>query len=396
MFPRAPADVWVMDNRIPGHLNGLIIEWKARKYRDPIRKLAYLRRATNPAPSFLWKPIHIAWYWKLTAVILVLLAVKTQTITETSADFPRPHLSPAKSGAATESTPAGEIWMVENAGDYEVYSNGLRLENHYRTSTEPRSYVVFRDGAQPENPAERRTEPAGIVFHTSESRQLPLNAGQNPALTRIGRDLLEYVSRNKAYHFVVDRFGRVFRIVAETDVANHAGYSVWADSQGTYLNLNHSFLGVSFEAETRTLDEGRYLSPAQVHAGRLLVQLLVDRYKIAPANCVTHAQVSVDPQTMIIGDHVDGAGDFPFQELGLPDNSLLPIPSLYAFGFEYDSRYMMAAGPRMLKGLILADERFRREAGVRQLSAVQYRNQLRDKYRTDIATLKRLGIIKEK
>jgi len=56
---------------------------------------------------------------------------------------------------------------------------------------------------------------------------------------------------------------------------------------------------------------------------------------------------------------------------------------------------MMFAGTRMLKGLILAEERFRREAKAHHLSAVEYRKQLREKYRIDIATLKHLGIIKE-
>jgi hypothetical protein len=287
----------------------------------------------------------------------------------------------------------GEVWLVENGRDYEVYSNGLRLESRFLTPNVARSYVLFREGGAR---SEMRSQPAGIVFHTSESAQAPLVSNQNVTLTRIGRDLLEYVSRQRAYHFVLDRFGRVFRIVPESDVANHAGYSVWADAGGIYVNLNHSFLGVSFEAETRNLDEGQYLTPAQINSGRLLVQMLTSKYKIPLTNCVTHAQVSVDPNTMIIGDHTDGSGDFPFKEMGLPDNYSLPIPSLFAFGFDYDARFVMLTGSRVLKGLLLADERLRREADSQHVPAGQYRHQLQEKYRTCIATLKSLGIIKEK
>ena len=85
-----------------------------------------------------------------------------------------------------------------------------------------------------------------------------------------------------------------------------------------------------------------------------------------------------------------------YQELGLPDNYLLPIPSLFMFGFDYDAHFMMSAGSRMLKGFILADERLRRDAGGQHLPVSQYRIQLRQKYRTNIETLKRLDIIKEK
>ena len=53
---------------------------------------------------------------------------------------------------------------------------------------------------------------------------------------------------HRAYHFVIDRFGRVHRIVVESDAANHAGHSVWADSKWLYLHLNDGFLSVAFEA----------------------------------------------------------------------------------------------------------------------------------------------------
>ena len=84
---------------------------------------------------------------------------------------------------------------MEHGPDYEVYSNGLRIENRFLTPNEPRSYVIFRNGL----PSERRTKPAGIVFHTSESAQVPFTADENETLTRIGRDLLEYISRKQAY-----------------------------------------------------------------------------------------------------------------------------------------------------------------------------------------------------
>jgi hypothetical protein len=73
----------------------------------------------------------------------------------------------------------------------------------------------------------------------------------------------------------------------------------------------------------------------------------------------------------------------------------LPIPSLFLFGFNYDSRFLSVSGTRLLKGLISGDERLRREAELQHLSIEQYKQSLQEKYRASIATLKNLGIIKE-
>ena len=124
----------------------------------------------------------------------------------------------------------------------------------------------------------------------------------------------------RAYHFVIDRFGRVFRIVQESDSANHAGRSVWADETLKYINLNHSFLGVSFETQTRSGAAASTLNPAQIYAGRMLTEMLRSKYRIAPRNCVTHAQVSVNAAQMLVGYHTDWAANFPFS----------PTPVLYS------------------------------------------------------------------
>ena len=158
--------MYTMGCMTPGHLHGLIIEWKARKYRDPVQKLKYLRRATGTAPRFAWRRIPVARPLQLVAIFLIFFALRAQTVTETSADLP---IAPPAPKHAAGPLPAVDVWLVENAGDHEVYSNGLRIENRFRTTGDPRSYVIFRQGADPENPAELRTEPAGIIFHTSES-----------------------------------------------------------------------------------------------------------------------------------------------------------------------------------------------------------------------------------
>jgi hypothetical protein len=67
-------------------------------------------------------------------------------------------------------------------------------------------------------------------------------------LQRLGESLLEYVRRRRAYNFLIDRFGRVYRYRGGNGLG-HAGYSVWSDGKWLYLNLHESFLGISFEAK---------------------------------------------------------------------------------------------------------------------------------------------------
>ena len=72
-------------------------------------------------------------------------------------------------------------------------------------------------------------------------------------------------------------------------------------SRFLYLNLNESFLGVAFEAQSGPPGEEPEINPAQVRAAADLTEMLRARYGIPPGNCVTHAQVSVNPSNMRVG-----------------------------------------------------------------------------------------------
>ena len=113
----------------------------------------------------------------------------------------------------------------------------------------------------------------------------------------------------------------------------------------------------------------------------MLVEMLRARYKISPANCVTHAQVSVNPSNMRVGYHTDWASNFPFEQLGLPNNYERPMPALVEFGFEYDPAFMRWAGTRLHAGVALAEETVRRRAAEAGLRLPAYRKVLRERYR---------------
>lgn len=280
-----------------------------------------------------------------------------------------------------------EIWQVEKTSGFETYSNGLRIDNRFSVANRPRSYRVISATHPDDLRGEPRSLPVGIVFHTTESLQVPFEARQNSALERVGESLLAYVKLKKAYNFVIDRFGRVYRVVQETDAANHAGNSIWSDSEWLYLNLNESFLAVSFETQTLPAQQEAAVNPAQVHSAAILTDMLRQRFGIPAGNCVTHAQVSVNAANLRIGYHFDWASSFPFEQLGLPDNYKLPLPAVSLFGFEYDSGFRRQAGPRLYQEAELAGHLLRERASAARLQVPVYRTALQKRYRSQLAAV---------
>jgi hypothetical protein len=233
------------------------------------------------------------------------------------------------------------VWIVERGGGWEQLSNGLRIDTTHAVPGEPRRYRTLDRVTGAGGPV--RTEPAGILFHTSESDIWPLDEANNEKLRDSSRRLLLYVQRLKLYHYLIDRFGRVYQIVAEEAKANHAGNSVWENDGQVYLSLNHAFLGVCFETRW---EGGRALpiTAAQLAAGRSLTEHLMQRWRVPVEMCTTHGLTSVNPAKRLIGHHVDWARGFPFDAFGLPDQYRRPSPSVALFGFGYDEDLLKVMG----------------------------------------------------
>jgi len=358
----------------------LWVERRACRIADPVERLGFLRRQMSgqPRPKRL-RRIHLGVAGLLAMVAIVPLPTGTA---ETFARERRLVVGGSQESNATLQPP--RVWLVERSNSLELYSNGLRIDLTFAVSNRPReAFPIFPLGGGAE-PVQEGRAPVGIVYHTTESNLAPFEEEENHRLQRIGHNLMEWVRQDRSYHYVIDRFGRVYRVVQETDAANHAGTSIWADSRGVYVNLNDSFLGVSFEGQTGAVDE---VTQAQVSAGKVLTEMLRSRYGIASEDCVTHAQVSVNPLNMRIGAHTDWAGKFPFAGVGLPDNYSIPLPSLYVFGFDYDSVFLQTTGTRW-RGLDLAELQVARQAAAEGLETAPYRAILRHRYKDIASALK--------
>lgn len=287
---------------------------------------------------------------------------------------------PAKPRSAPPSIPAtvttlipNTVFLVERQTASELYSNGLEIHSGYETTSTPRVYRPFDRATM--QAADPQTRPAGIVFHTTESLVSAVEPGQVDALRRTREDVLVHVRRDRLYNFLIDRFGRVFRVVPEDQTAFHAGHSVWADSSHIFMDLNESFLGVAFEMKA-----GDTATAAQRHAGKLLTEMLRGAYGIADGNCVTHAQVSVNPDNLRIGYHTDWGGGFPFSDVGLATGYRAPIAAVEVFGFSYDEHFLDAIGGRPWKGLLAAEQQILIDAAAHGALSPRYRTTLQQQY----------------
>jgi hypothetical protein len=324
-----------------------------RRRRPPLPRRA--RRAVNAAAVLIMAAGGLA----LAAYPLSRGLDATPGVVALATPRPAPQgaagLAPARGGVTPE-----RIWLVDSGAAFELYSNGLRIDTTWAVRGEPRRYRVFTEKAG--MGAEVHDKPIGIVYHTSESDLWPLEESFNEKLRDSSQDLLRYLRRNQVYHYLVDRFGRVYRVVEEKDKANHAGMSIWSEGERVYLNLNGPTIGVSFETRW---EGGRALpiTRAQLEAGRSLSDYLRHKWQIAPAMCVTHGLASVNPRKHLIGHHLDWARGFPFDAFSLPDHYKTESPAV-RLGFSWDDRFITVMGEPW-PGAAEAAERLSSEAAAR-------------------------------
>jgi len=318
-------------------------------------------------------------------VYAVARIVNTFSVSTEARDISRNNqaaVAGSNGGEAVAALPSGsglaldKVWLAEKDNGSEFYSNGARVLTEFETSGARRNFYRFdlealADGSEK---AEILSSPVGIVYHVSESDLLPFADRYNLSLKHQSRSLLEYAQLHRLYNYVIDRFGRTYRIVRDEYAANHAGNSVWSDGRSVYVNLSSSFIGICFEGRGAAMGaEG--INEAQIYAARTLTAVLRSRYGIDDANCVTHGLVSVNPSNRLMGYHTDWVSEFPFEALGLSNKYETELAAISRLGFGYDQAYIAAAGGKW-PGLEKAEAALR-EAAQKSSSTVGEERRLR-------------------
>jgi hypothetical protein len=253
--------------------------------------------------------------------------------------------------------PLDKVWLVEKNDSFEEYSNGARILKDFEIAGPERKFYRFDLDKVADEAGEfdLLSKPVGIIYHLTESDLLPFSNKYNASLVHNSQSLMEYTRSHKLYNYIIDRFGRIYRIVRDEAVANHAGNSIWCDGRSMYVNLNSSFLGISFEGKAEAGKGPDGITEAQIYAARVLTAVLRSKYQINDANCTTHGLVSTNPTSRLLGHHTDWVANFPFEAVGLTNKYETEMYAISKFGFAYDQAYITAAGGKRWNGLSRAD-----------------------------------------
>ncbi|HEY6402287.1 MAG TPA: N-acetylmuramoyl-L-alanine amidase [Blastocatellia bacterium] len=273
-----------------------------------------------------------------------------------------------------------KIFFIATENGFEKWSNGCIISTKYETDNHPRSYYTIPRGGESDG-EQKSNKIAGILYHTPESAMFDFDPENKNAIQQGSRGLLALVQRHKKYNYMINRIGEIYRIVRDDQAAIHAGHSLWADDQNTYVLLNESFLGVCFESKfdgASSLEE--ILTPAQIRSGKLLTDVLRTKYNIDDANCTTHGLVAVDQKKMLIARHHDWVRFFPFKEMGLSDKYRIHPPNMVDYGFTYDNDVMAKIGNQLWEGAMTAGEEFKKRAELAGVSPDDLRQKMKDLY----------------
>ena len=101
--------------------------------------------------------------------------------------------------------------------------------------------------------------------------------------------ILELKEHKVSSHFLISEDGVIYELVAENDIAYHAGYSFWRDVDG----LNATSIGIEFINPQAFSCKFKKL---QMQAGVKLCHYLIAKYNIKPENIVGHSDIAYDPQ----------------------------------------------------------------------------------------------------
>jgi len=285
---------------------------------------------------------------------------------------------------------AENVWLVERTNEYERYSNGCRILTTHEIDNHPRAYFLIPRGSDAES-GELRHNPIGIVYHTNEGDMAQFSSDNNDSILKNSRGALGYIQDIKAYNYLIDRYGEIYRVVRDDHAAYHAGHSIWADAKYDYIGLNESFLGVCFESKFNSgssLQET--LTEAQITAGRALTNVLRSKYKIADENCTTHGLVSVNPDKMLIAFHHDWVRNFPFEAMGLSDKYKVAPPNMADYGFTYDEEILDKLDRTLWPGAIAAEDEFNKRADKSRSNVEVLRRKLRDRYLSQLEKTRKL------
>ncbi len=127
----------------------------------------------------------------------------------------------------------------------------------------------------------------------SEWRQIDFLVLHHVAANSVDHAISQFFDHKVSAHFAIDYAGEIFELVAENNIAYHAGISFWNGVDG----LNKNSIGIEFINPAPF--ENKF-SAAQMISGAQLCKYLAAKYRIKAQNIVGHSDIAYDRESQIL------------------------------------------------------------------------------------------------
>lgn len=125
---------------------------------------------------------------------------------------------------------------------------------------------------------------------TGSVQMLVLHATATRNLAQTWTYLVDSKAPNRvSAHYVIDRDGQIYQLVADDKRAWHAGVSAWP---GMGNDINGVSIGIEFQCPVNKNKTLGGFTQKQIASGIRLCRLLCKRYKISPENVVGHSDIA--------------------------------------------------------------------------------------------------------
>ncbi len=119
-------------------------------------------------------------------------------------------------------------------------------------------------------------------------------------------------------HYIIDEDGSIFQLVAENNIAYHAGISHWNKEE----NLNKSSIGIEFFSKD-PYKTG--FSKEQINSGIKLANNIIKKHQILPRNIVGHSDIAYEKESGFLNRKDDPSEIFNWLEFAKNNIGIYPM-----------------------------------------------------------------------
>ncbi len=166
-----------------------------------------------------------------------------------------------------------------------------------------------------------------------EWRQIDFLVLHHVAADSVNHAISQFIDHKVSAHFAIDYNGEIFELVAENNIAYHAGISFWNGVDG----LNKNSIGIEF---INPAPFEKKFSAAQMISGVQLCKYLAAKYGIKPQNIVGHSDIAYERENQILNRKQDPSHLFDWKFMAENGVGIFPVISeqgkknVFSFGDE--------------------------------------------------------------